>query len=423
MKTVIRIENLWKQYRLGVIGYGTLQEDLQSWWARLRGKEDPNAPIDTLPKSGKIRRDTITALKEVSLDVEQGEILGLIGANGAGKTTLLKIITGLTAPTKGQIKLKGRIAALLAVGTGMHRELTGRENIFLNGAILGMTRAETARKFDEIVDFSGVGRFLDTPVKRFSSGMNVRLGFAVAAHLEPEILLVDEVLAVGDAAFQKKCLGKIDSVAREGRTVLFVSHNMLSIQNLCTRCVVMEGGELVFDGETEAAVNSYMSSFDEEDSSSVDLTVSPNRDKGSSRIFKAIELFVDGKPTGTVPMGRALEIRIRYDLGAPVTNPIFRVFVEDGYGRKVVEFNPAVVNPDLIRNPPVRGIFRCQVPYLNLRPGRYYISLFAKDRIKKRDRISRACVFEVVAADVFGTSKLPWDGIIFLESEWDVEGL
>jgi lipopolysaccharide transport system ATP-binding protein len=420
MSLAIKTENLWKKYRLGVIGYGTLQRDLQSWWARIRGKEDPNAPVSTLSSSGTIESGTVTALRDVCLEVEQGEILGVIGGNGAGKTTLLKIITGLTSPTRGAVKIKGRVGALLAVGTGMHPELTGRENVFLNGAILGMTRAETARKFDQIVDFSGVEKFIDTPVKRYSSGMNVSLVFAVAAHLEPEILLIDEVLAVGDIEFQKKCLGKIDSVARQGRTILFVSHNMLAVQNLCHRAIVFDRGALVFEGEPKIAIDNYLSSFDDEDSFSVDLLSTPNRSGGSLKILRRIELFVNGLLSNSVPMGSTFEIKLGYDLGMRVTNPEFRLFIEDGYGSKIAELNPANTNPDIVRDPPVRAVFRCMISNLNLRPGRYYVSIAVYNPLGKWDRISRACRFDVVKSDVFGTARIPSEGIIFLKSEWQV---
>ncbi|MDR0335635.1 MAG: ATP-binding cassette domain-containing protein [Planctomycetaceae bacterium] len=239
---VIQIEHVSKEYQLGVLGYGTLMHNLQSAWARWRGKEDPNQPIHA-DQSTRFQR--FLALDDVSFQVKAGETLGLIGGNGAGKSTLLKILSRITAPSRGQMIVTGRIASLLEVGTGFHTELTGRENIFLNGAILGMTRREILRQFDQIVDFSGVERFLDTPVKRYSSGMYVRLAFAVAAHLDAEILLVDEVLAVGDAAFQRKCLGRMqDATQNEGRTVLFVSHNMEAIHRLCNRIVLLEHGKV-----------------------------------------------------------------------------------------------------------------------------------------------------------------------------------
>ncbi len=257
MSTVIRIENLYKEYRLGVIGHGTLYRDLQSWWATVRGKEDPNTLIGHTV-NGKAR-DKILALNDISMEVKDGEVLGIIGANGAGKSTLLKIMSRVTAPTKGRIKVRGRIASLLEVGTGFHPELTGRENIYLNGTINGMNSAEVTLKLDEIVDFAGVELFLDTPIKRYSTGMLVRLGFAVAAHLDPDILVVDEVLAVGDASFQKKAIGKMQDVSKgEGRTVLFVSHNMQSVRTLCHKAILLDKGSLIFQGKTNEVVNRYI---------------------------------------------------------------------------------------------------------------------------------------------------------------------
>lgn len=254
---VIAVENLSKQYRLGTIGGQTLRADLSRWWARRRGQPDPYLRIGQ-EEQAKRFGETIWALREVNLEVRQGEILGIIGRNGAGKSTLLKILSRITAPTSGQVKVKGRIGSLLEVGTGFHPELTGRENVFLNGAILGMTKAEVARKFDEIVDFAGIEQFIDTPVKRYSSGMYVRLAFAVAAHLEPEILIIDEVLAVGDAEFQKKCLGKMGEVAEGGRTVLFVSHNMGAIYQICEQAIWIDAGQVCFSGSTPETVAKYL---------------------------------------------------------------------------------------------------------------------------------------------------------------------
>jgi lipopolysaccharide transport system ATP-binding protein len=262
---VISVENLSKQYRYGVLSHATLRKDFQSWWARIRGQEDPNVPLGfkpspithhPLPASDDANH--FWALRDVSFEVKKGEVLGIIGKNGAGKSTLLKIMSRVTTPTKGQIKIKDRVASLLEVGTGFHPELTGQENIFLNGAILGMTKDEIKRKFNEIVVFAELGPFIDTPVKRYSSGMYVRLAFAVAAHLEPEILLIDEVLAVGDIQFQQKCLGKMNDVAKEGRTVLFVSHNMTAIQQLCSRVLWISGGTLKEDGTAGRVMNNYM---------------------------------------------------------------------------------------------------------------------------------------------------------------------
>ncbi len=259
MSVALRVENVSKLYHLGQIGYGTLREDLASWWARVRGKEDPNARVSASPGAVTGRTSsTIMALKDVSLEQREGEITGIIGSNGAGKSTLLKLINGLTAPTKGRILLRGRVGSLLEVGTGFHPELTGRENVFLNGAILGMTKAEVRRKFDQIVAFSGVERFIDTPVKRYSSGMYVRLGFSVAAHLEPEIMLIDEVLAVGDAQFQKKCREKIRQLARKGQSILFVSHSMQSVREVCHRGIVIHDGSIVWSGGAEEATQVHL---------------------------------------------------------------------------------------------------------------------------------------------------------------------
>ncbi len=253
-------ENISKQYRLGKIGTGTLSHDLNRWWNSIRGKEDPFLKIgDINDRSTKGQSDYVWSLKEINFQVNTGDAVGIIGRNGAGKSTLLKLLSKVTKPTTGSFKVNGRIASLLEVGTGFHPEMTGRENIYMNGAILGMTKKEITRKFDEIVDFSGVERYTDTPVKRYSSGMYVRLAFAVAAHLESEILIVDEVLAVGDAEFQKKCLGKMGDISKgEGRTVLFVSHNMAAVKTLCNKGIVLQNGRKVFDGDTIDAVSYYL---------------------------------------------------------------------------------------------------------------------------------------------------------------------
>jgi lipopolysaccharide transport system ATP-binding protein len=272
---VINVENIWKEYRLGTVSHHSMAKDLQSWWARMRGKEDPNAqvgsnsqfthhpsqsknsPSTPHPSQGEAP-DRFWALQDISFEVKRGDVLGIIGRNGAGKSTLLKILSKVTTPTRGQVTYKGRIASLLEVGTGFHPELTGRENIFLNGAILGMGKEEIKRKFDEIVAFAEVDAFIDTPVKRYSSGMYVRLAFAVAAHLEPEILIIDEVLAVGDAQFQNKCLGKMEAVGKEGRTVLFVSHNMNSISRLCSKAILLSEGQVHIYDEASVVLSRYM---------------------------------------------------------------------------------------------------------------------------------------------------------------------
>ena len=260
MRKVIEIENLSKIYDLGLVGTGTLSKDLNRSWAKLRGKPDPYATLAELnDRTQKSISNTVYALKDIKFSVEQGEVLGIIGKNGAGKSTLLKILSQITSPSTGTIKMKGRVASLLEVGTGMHPEMTARQNIYLNGSLMGMRRHEITAKLDEIVDFAGIDKYIDTPTKRFSSGMTVRLGFAIAAFLEPEILIVDEVLAVGDAEFQKKAIGKMQDVSKgEGRTVLFVSHNMASVKSLCNRGIILQNGQMILDNDIDNAVSHYL---------------------------------------------------------------------------------------------------------------------------------------------------------------------
>ncbi len=262
-EVILKVENVSKQYRLGLIGTGTISHDLNRFVAKIRGKEDPYLKVgESNERDTKGNSEYVWALRDINFEVKRGEVLGIIGKNGAGKSTLLKILSKVTGPTTGVIKSRGRIASLLEVGTGFHPEMTGKENIFLNGAILGMTKKEIQSKFEEIVSFSGCERYIDTPVKRYSSGMKVRLAFAVAAHLEPEILIVDEVLAVGDAEFQKKAIGKMKGISSEnGRTVLFVSHNMSAIESLCTRTISLDSGTIKLVGETSKVVSSYLNDY------------------------------------------------------------------------------------------------------------------------------------------------------------------
>lgn len=277
MSTTIKVENLSKQYRLGQVGTGTISHDVNRWWHKIRGKEDPYLEIgESNDRTVKGDSDYVWALKDINFEVNQGEVLGIIGRNGAGKSTLLKILSRTTSPTKGSVKIKGRVASLLEVGTGFHPELSGRDNIFLNGSILGMTRREIQSKFDEIVDFAGVERYIDTPVKRYSSGMYVRLAFAVAAHLEPELLIVDEVLAVGDIEFQKKALGKMKQVSQgEGRTVLFVSHNLVAIENLCSKAIYLKNGLVHFSGNVPECLEIYHQS----NTVNYDITIKERKDR------------------------------------------------------------------------------------------------------------------------------------------------
>lgn len=306
--TAIKIENLKKQYKLGAIGGQTLNAELQSWWARKRGKEDPNL---TIGHDYSNYGESFYALDGINLEVKKGEALGIIGGNGAGKSTLLKILSRVTAPTEGDVWINGRIASMLEVGTGFHGELTGRENIYMNGAILGMTRKEVDEKIESIIDFSECRQFIDTPVKRYSSGMYVKLAFAVASHLDAEIMVMDEVLAVGDLAFQKKCLTKMGDEAHEGKTVLYVSHNMSTIRGLCSRCIVLDHGKIIFDGDTEKAIEIYANK-----ETSIDDAFLDNRDyKRSGRLGKIAKInLVEFIGTNKLSFDNSSEIRFRVEI-------------------------------------------------------------------------------------------------------------
>ena len=312
--TVIKVDNLSKLYRLGEIGTGTISHDLNRWWARLRGKEDPLAKIGEINNSTKRNSNYVWALKDVNFEVEKGEVLGIIGPNGAGKSTLLKILSRVTTPTSGTIKLKGRIASLLEVGTGFHPELTGRENVFLNGAVLGMTKTEIRSRFDNIVDFAGVEQYIDTPVKRYSSGMYMRLAFAVAAFLEPEILIVDEVLAVGDAEFQKKCIGRMKDVsANDGRTVLFVSHQMDAIIRLCKRVIFLKNGRVNQIGEARNVVAAYLNNEHKTPGKKQwDINNAPGNSQ--VRLIEVETINLNGEYKDSFSSNCSVGIRIKYEI-------------------------------------------------------------------------------------------------------------
>lgn len=312
MKEIIQLEKVGKLYRLGQIGTGTLSRDLNRWWARARGQEDPYSKIGQLNDRTRVASgdELVWALKDVSFGVAAGDVLGIIGRNGAGKSTLLKIISRITSPTEGTIRIRGRVASLLEVGTGFHPEMTGRENVFMNGTLLGMTRAEIQKKLDEIVEFAGVALYIDTPVKRYSSGMQLRLAFAVAAFLEPEILIVDEVLAVGDAEFQKKALGRMEQVSKgDGRTVLFVSHNMQAIQRLCSKCVMLREGHVTGIGATQYIVGEYVSAGT--GPSSIWKT---NGDASGLPVTVNKLIFVNqaGMPSSTFLLGEYLRVLVEF---------------------------------------------------------------------------------------------------------------
>ena len=338
MSTAIEFNNISKLYRLGMVSTGTLAHDLKRWWAvNVRRQEDPYLKIgETNDRSVKGESDYVWALKDIDFKVEQGDVVGIIGKNGAGKSTLLKLLSKVTAPTTGEIRAKGRIGSLLEVGTGFHPEMTGRENIYMNGAILGMTKPEITRKLDEIVDFSGCERYIDTPVKRYSSGMMVRLGFAVAAHLDPEILVVDEVLAVGDAEFQKKAIGKMQDVSRgEGRTVLFVSHNMDSIRRLCSSCILMEKGNVVMNAKTNDVIYQYLKSNKGILIEKYDATIGPKLEADGIELLE-LKIVDEEKQEskGVITVTDKIGFYIRYKLNQTIYRPDLSFLISTEKGEK-----------------------------------------------------------------------------------------
>lgn len=374
MSLILKAENISKQYRLGTVGTGTLGDDLKRWWYGVRGKEDPFLQVGAVnDRQSTASEDYVWALKNINFEVNEGEVLGIIGKNGAGKSTLLKLLSRVTAPTTGSIKTRGRIASLLEIGTGFHPELTGRENIFMNGAVLGMTRAEIKLKLDEIIAFSGCEKYIDTPVKRYSSGMTVRLGFAVAAHLEPEILVVDEVLAVGDAEFQKKAIGKMQDLSTgEGRTVLFVSHNMQSIQSLCTRILVLENGKVEYIGNTEIGIRQYL----REEAKSLLSSNSLNEKRNGIEIISA-ELFRDEINSSFFSYKDEIHIRLGYKIYEPKGDFIFFMRIQDQNGNVILTSWDSDFY--IIRNEQLNEKYHadCKIPSKFLKKGIYKVSIGA----------------------------------------------
>ena len=419
---VIIAEDISKAYHLGQIGSGTISNDLKGWWARVRGKPNPLLKIGQEDLDG----ETLWALRGVSFSVEQGTVLGIIGRNGAGKSTLLKILSRVTAPTEGKVKVKGRIASLLEVGTGFHPELTGRENIYLNGAILGMKRFEIDRKFDEILDFSEVEQFIDTPVKRYSSGMYVRLAFAVAAHLEPEILVVDEVLAVGDAEFQKKSLGKMGDVARdEGRTVLFVSHNMSSILRLTQETIVLEKGHLVMRAASAEAVDYYLSAGNAKageriwDADEVPASAAPFRPIALRLLDK------DRKVVDTVRSTEAFTIEMEYSLTAALTGLRIGIYLNTARGDTVLTSFDTDDQAHFEKHgsrPAGHFTSTCWLPADLLNGGRYTLGVNASSyRVRRYFMDEQALTFNVDTSGAPGMQRSePRPGILRPRLEWKI---
>ena len=427
---MIRVESLSKRYALGQIGAVTLREAVDRAWQRIRGRDAEfvgpsirgGGPAADATGHDSGDRAEIWALKDISFDVARGEVVGIIGRNGAGKSTLLKVLTRITEPSSGRAVLHGRVSSLLEVGTGFHPDLTGRENTYLNGAILGMKKREIDQKFDEIVAFSEVERFIDTPVKRYSSGMYVRLAFAVAAHLEPEILLVDEVLAVGDLAFQKKCLGKMENVARTGRTILFVSHNMAAVQSLCARAVLLENGRLTFAGTAQETVTQYIRSLqrlvDEQ-------PLGRRTDRDGSQLLRFEEVrFCDGRrvPQNTLVSGQEVAVEVHYRVSAPraMSGAVISIAFSTESGGFLLACRSDAVGRTFTVSPG-NGTAVCRIPRLPLNQGRYTYTVIAYDQGGSLlDWVRDAGYIDVAAGDYYGTGKLPAATAqgVFIDYDW-----
>jgi lipopolysaccharide transport system ATP-binding protein len=416
----IQVEGLSKQYRIGgpQARYKTLRESVVS---------AAQAPIR---RAGRLLRgeaatdhqETIWALKDVSFEVKRGEVVGIIGRNGAGKTTLLKVLSRITEPTEGGADVYGRVGSLLEVGTGFHPELTGRENIYLNGAILGMGRAEIEAKFDEIVAFAEVERFIETPVKHYSSGMYVRLAFAVAAHLEPEILLVDEVLAVGDAGFQKKCLGKMGEVAKGGRTVLFVSHNMAAIESLCTRCAWLDGGRLVDEGQPATVVSRYLDQLKVTNEATTTGVRTDRLGSGEGRFTRVRLLDEHGRETTQVAMERPVSIEADYQISEPISRPVFGFLIANPLGSVVFRAYSYESYPGDAPTLSQAGTVRCYFDPLPLMYGTYHVHLWLSRHRYPVDYLEYAMSFEILRSDVYGTGRAPDaenGGVCFVQHRWE----
>lgn len=419
MASAIEFENISKQYRLGVVSTGTLSHDLNRFWhTKVLRREDPYLKIgETNDRSHQGKSEYVWALKNIDFKVEQGDVVGIIGKNGAGKSTLLKLLSRVTAPTTGIIRARGRIASLLEVGTGFHPEMTGRENIYMNGAIMGMTRSEITRKLDEIVDFSGCERYLDTPVKRYSSGMIVRLGFAIAAHLEPEILVVDEVLAVGDAEFQKKAIGKMQDVSQgEGRTVLFVSHNMGAVKNLCKRGVLLEQGKVKSTGEIEDVIEEYLSNSIKDSSISFKVSHKENYKFNYFRILNS-----NGIETNSFMTGESLF----FDIG--IQNCLFDnsigigVYFYNLNGEKLAGTTSFFGSVNRINksNESNNCLVKLKIPQINLTAGTYFIELvLAQKNVKRLDHYEKIAQISIIDGLTNIGSHL---GYFYINAEWIIQ--
>ena len=424
--TVIAISNLSKQYRLGTISTGTLARDISSFYARYVGKEDPNSLVITDNEPTSHEQDHIWALKDISLNINQGEILGIIGKNGAGKSTLLKILARITAPTTGEVKIKGRLSSLLEVGTGFHPELTGRENIFLNGAILGMNKNEINNKLRNIIEFSEINKYIDTPVKRYSTGMKVRLAFSVAAHLDPEILIVDEVLAVGDASFQDKCLNKMNSISEEGRTILFVSHQLQWINELCERCILIEDGKIIMDDNSTTVIDRYLKNTDHRDShgSKSLLDLRSNYNTGALQIKKIALTGENKKVKNEFYFKEKITVKLWIDIKQNLKNCNISVMIGDLRGKRIIYSESGSIGSF---NGFINQGIHTSITEIksNLLPGNFSIYLgIGKDNGQTLEWLERVLDFKVLKIGKDSESNYKWDtvhGYVNDDSNWEIK--
>ena len=427
MAVVVKVENISKAYRLGQINTGTLTNDLKRWYAKKRGKEDPFLEVgEENDRTVKGNSDIVWSLKDVTFDINQGDSLGIIGRNGAGKSTLLKLLSQITTPTQGTIKIKGKIASLLEVGTGFHPELSGKENIYLNGAILGMRKNEIKNKFDEIVEFAGVERYINTPVKRYSSGMYVRLAFAVAAHLESEILIVDEVLAVGDTEFQKKCMSKMGQLGKDsGRTIIFVSHNMVAIKQLCNRSIYLKNGKVLGDNDTQSIISQYLSSNNP--ALETDGIIPPSlslHGTGEARFKKLYPIDKEGAPCAELFFGDPINVKIEIESYTNLENISIAVYILNSYGERICM---ATVNKDYKPSNLEAGLYDMKVSFKEvIMPGEYSFGLSISHyySVSDIDFIETFSNFKITKESASKDLIYPWatvHGYIKPETIWEMK--
>jgi lipopolysaccharide transport system ATP-binding protein len=406
----IHIEHLTKRYVLGAMRHETMLREVI---------------LNMVKRQGRRAEETILALNDISFSVNVGEVVGIIGRNGAGKSTLLKVLSKITYPTAGRIKVRGRVASLIEVGTGFHDELTGRENIYLNGSILGMRKREIDERIDQIIDFSGVDKFVDTPIKRYSSGMRLRLGFAVAAHMDPDVLFVDEVLAVGDAEFQKKCLSAMDELRSGGRTVLFVSHNMAAIENLCPRTVWIDAGSLRIDGPSDQVIAKYLATFSESQRTGYDLENVANRvGSGAIRFTRVDFVDRDGQPTSVFRSGEPFRARFHYRVHERVRDPHFGMVIFSDLGTRITTVSTWHANYFIHEVEPGEGMIELQIDDLFLQPNRYFLSLFCDTTGQRFDNLDHCIAIDVEDSNAYenqGRGLHPRWGLVYMPSRWSVE--